>query len=165
MLLCKQLEKLPGHRLPVYTSVLKKNVTQIQPAFTVILIHVKYLACIFKAKHRRYHETSSCGSYLPCYFPSESIIALNTLRVCQSKAEYAIGAFIPRLSETSAPQKSTGLSCGLVPPIELVCSSLKPSRATASNSPSSSDLLLDVVTTVGLCLSCWRFKGLLLLTM
>lgn len=163
MLLCEQLEKLPGHILPVYTSVLKKNVTQIQPAFTVILAHVKYLACNFSAKYRRYHEISSCGSHLPCYFPSESIIALNTRRVYQSKAEYAIRAFIPQLSETSAPQKSTEFSCGLVPPIKLDCSSLKPSGA--KNSITFSDLLLDVVMTVGLCLPCWGFKGLLLSTM
>lgn len=41
----------------------------------MILAHVKFQVYIFKAKHRRYHETCSCGSYLLCYFPSESIIA------------------------------------------------------------------------------------------
>lgn len=62
-------------------------------------------ACITKGKHRRYCETSSYGSYLPCYFPSEHVTAINALRACQSKAEYPIRALIFPLFETSAPQK------------------------------------------------------------
>lgn len=92
--------------------MLKRNYTQIQPAFTVILAHVTSQACIPKAKHRRHHETSSYGSYLPCYFPSGCIIAINAPRACQSKPECPIRALTLPLVETSALQKRvTGHSC------------------------------------------------------
>lgn len=52
-----------------------------------------------------------------------------------------------------------------MPPMESGCSGWKASQATASKSTSFSDLLLDIVMTVGLRLWFWGFKGLLLLTM